>query len=243
MCLTDVSRSLTEKGYFHLQETQKYLQFSNDNKASFLHYWENLQPDHNFLDYTYRERRILRYYAGADANSALIPNPDNTYKSKINYGIRYTPGDNHLSYAEPAFTEHPLLQDLLLLDRKIVAEQVTQPCQLAIDIHQFRVKSVNENVSPTTSGIHQDGLDWIFMHYIQSHNTVPVISEIHAQKEGGIPLLRTSMVQFLETLIVNDRQHYHTASEVKQLDKHQAAFRDLLLITFLKLDHNLSHEK
>ncbi|MEQ1961943.1 2OG-Fe dioxygenase family protein [Xenorhabdus khoisanae] len=46
------------------------------------------------------------------------------------------------------------------------------------------------------------------------------------------PLLHTAMEHFLETLAINDKQLYHRASNVRQVSPTNAAFRDLLLVTF-----------
>ncbi|WP_368666788.1 2OG-Fe dioxygenase family protein [Xenorhabdus sp. PB62.4] len=49
------------------------------------------------------------------------------------------------------------------------------------------------------------------------------------------PLLHTAMGHFLETLAINDKQLYHRASNVRQVSPTNAAFRDLLLVTFRQL--------
>nr|WP_255430587.1 2OG-Fe dioxygenase family protein [Xenorhabdus sp. TS4] len=46
------------------------------------------------------------------------------------------------------------------------------------------------------------------------------------------PLLHTAMGHFLETLAIDDKQLYHRASNVRQISPTNAAFRDLLLVTF-----------
>ncbi|WP_249043116.1 2OG-Fe dioxygenase family protein [Xenorhabdus doucetiae] len=43
------------------------------------------------------------------------------------------------------------------------------------------------------------------------------------------------MEHFLETLTINDKQLYHRASNVRQISPTNAAFRDLLLVTFRQL--------
>ncbi|WP_323871378.1 2OG-Fe dioxygenase family protein [Xenorhabdus doucetiae] len=50
-----------------------------------------------------------------------------------------------------------------------------------------------------------------------------------------IIMLHTAMEHFLETLAINDKQLYHRASNVRQISPTNAAFRDLLLVTFRQL--------
>ncbi|CAM3852446.1 hypothetical protein Xentx_03162 [Xenorhabdus thuongxuanensis] len=73
------------------------------------------------------------------------------------------------------------------------------------------------------------------MHFIQSYNTEPVISEVRTEVHEAPPLLHTAMEHFLETLAINDKQLYHRAGNVRQISPTNAAFRDLLLVTFRQL--------
>ncbi len=127
------------------------------------------------------------------------------------------------------------MQSILMTDIAILGDRLTKDHHYAIDIHQFRVKTQSGRESPTTSGIHQDGQDWIFMHFIHSHNTEPVISEVHATADEAPPLLHTALEYFLETLIINDKRLYHRASNVRQISPTNMAYRDLLLVTFRQL--------
>ncbi|MDX8000001.1 hypothetical protein FE394_12490 [Xenorhabdus sp. Reich] len=235
MQITNISAHLMNEHYCHIPHFNQLISHVPEAINTFKAHWNGLALDENFKDYTHRERRILRYHHHPGAENPLELNRDTEYRSSITYKIEYKQDTNQLSYANEEFITNPVMQDILATDIAILGEKLTKEHHYAIDIHQFRVKAQSGKESPTTSGIHQDGQDWIFMHFIQSHNTEPVISEVHATEHEALPLLHTAMENFLETLAINDKQLYHRASSVRQLSPTNAAFRDLLLVTFRQL--------
>jgi hypothetical protein len=70
------------------------------------------------------------------------------------------------------------------------------------------------------------------MHFIDSRNIRPVVSEIHASKVSTVPLFARPLTDFLDTVIVNDAVLYHSANAVQQANPDELAFRDMLLISF-----------
>jgi len=231
---TDIlSKQLTENGFAHINDFYSSITPNELHKIEFMQYWNDLVCDENFKEYTDRERRILRYNLFSGSSFVLELNEDNVYKSSVTYDIKYKKGGNRLTYADDGFVNNDILQQIIFRDWTILQGKL-DCCPYTLDIHQFRVKSEQGKLSPTTSGVHQDGFDWIFMHYINSSNTIPVISGIYENKEDVSLMYKTQMNIFLETLVVNDRRLYHKASGVQQLDPGVVAFRDLLLVTFTK---------
>ena len=82
-----------------------------------------------------------------------------------------------------------------------------------------------------TSGRHQDGEDWLCMHFVGAHNIRPVVSQILPADENQAPLFHQPMTRFLETLVVNDRVLFHAANPVEQEDSKLPAHRNLLLVS------------
>lgn len=221
---------LARNKYIHITDFIDLFKISTHDITQFKGYWDNLILDDNFKSYTSRKRRILRYHY--QPGQPLRINRDTHYKSSVTYDVDYTVGINKLTYAEDDFIAHPVMQNILATDITLLQNQLDDAYDYAIDIHPFRVIADSGNTSPTTSGIHQDGTDWVCMHFINSSNIHPVVSEIHASQEEAPPLLATAMHDFLETLIVDDKQLYHSAGEVRQLSAHSPAFRDILILTF-----------
>ena len=227
MNISQISAHLREHHYCHHRDFHELISVEPGEEQSFRAYWSNLVRDEAFKEYTHRERRILRYRLLPSGQLRIDRNTE--FKSPVTYAIKYRQGVNHLSYCEDGFIEHPLLQKLLATDLTVIGPHLLKRAY-TIDIHQFRVKADAQSSSPTTSGIHQDGLDWVFMHFIGQCNTVPVISEVFASEAQDSRVLNLAMEQFLETIVVNDRGLYHRASEVRpQADS--PAWRDVLLVS------------
>lgn len=226
-----ITNALTEKGFSHIADVAPWISVTPKQQKDFCRWWENLERDENFRQYTHRERRILRYRSADDDATRLEFNPDTNFHPKVTYDIKYKKGINVLSPAEEGFIRDPILHQIISFDQSLVYAALGHIVPITLDVHQFRVKASEGKTSPTTSGIHKDGFDWIFMHFINKHNTRPVISEIfNAPNERGV-IFNKEMCQFLETLVVNDSKCWHRASSVEPLDNQGSGWRDLLLIT------------
>jgi hypothetical protein len=228
-----LSHTLQQQHFCHSRELAAHLAFSPAHIANFRSYWQRLVLDQNYKNYTHRERRILRYVY--HPGQALQLNRDANFVPPAVYDVQYTQGVNRLSYAEESFLSDPVMAAVLQADLAIFQTLLEPGKSYAVDIDLFRVKADSGNISPTTSGLHQDGLDWIAMHFIGAENVQAVHSSLHTAKEGGTALLEHPLQEFLETLWVNDRALYHAAGPVQQLDPAMPAYRDLLLVSLMAL--------
>lgn len=228
MDIPQISAHLREHHYCHRRDFAEVVKVEAAEAQSFRAYWANLVRDEAFKAYTHRERRILRYRLTASRQLQIDRNTE--FKSPVTYAVNYRQGVNHLSYSEEGFIEHPLMRKLLAADLAVIDPHLGEH-SYTIDIHQFRVRADAQACSPTTSGIHQDGLDWVFMHFISEHNTVPVVSEVFTQQAEQSRVLNVPMEQFLETIVVNDRDLYHRAGDVRPRDDSAPAWRDMLLVS------------
>ena len=229
----EIERFLDENGFYYIKDVESLINTDLSEKEKFIGFWDNLILDENYINYTYRKRRILRYkYL---YGSEIIINKDSSYDSSVTYDIDYVRGQNKLTYAEDGFVYGDVINELIKIDLAFLDCKLKRNKQYIIDIHQFRVEANFGKPSPTTSGIHQDGLDWIVMHFIKSSNILPVISEVFSSKNESDVLMSKSMSSFLETIIVSDKSHYHRATPVRQYLMNQPAYRDLLLVTFRQI--------
>ncbi|WP_116963868.1 2OG-Fe dioxygenase family protein [Fastidiosibacter lacustris] len=220
--------------YVHQQNYKDLISCDDESVRSFKAHWDRLVHDDNFKDYTNRRRRILRYTYDVISNNLRI-NRDSEYKSSVTYDIPYQQGANKLTYAEESFIHHPITQQLITTDLDFFKSHLDKQSRYEVNAHLFRVQADDEGISPTTSGIHRDGMDFIGMHFIDAHNTVDVVSKLYASDRSESEVFSKPMSAFLETLLVNDQKLYHSASEVKQnKNTNQIAYRDLLLVTLHK---------
>ena len=229
----EIGKFLDENGFYYIKDVDSLINTTLSEKEKFIGFWDNLILDINYINYTYRKRRILRYkyFYGSE----IIINKDSNYDSSVTYDIDYVRGQNKLTYAEDGFIYGDVINELIKIDLAFLDCKLKRNKHYIIDIHQFRVEANFGKSSPTTSGIHQDGLDWIVMHFIKSSNILPVISEVFSSENESDVLMSKSMSSFLETIIVSDKSHYHRATPVRQHLMNQPAYRDLLLVTFRQI--------
>ncbi|KPX16206.1 hypothetical protein ALQ08_102065 [Pseudomonas syringae pv. delphinii] len=232
MDLSDISKSLKQQHYCHAPDFCKLIHFAPEDADSFRQYWSNLVLDEAFKEYTNRQRRILRYRLLPSRQLEIDRNP--AFKSPVTYAVNYRQGVNLLSYAEESFIAHPVLRQVVAADIAVVGPHLTDHTY-SIDIHQFRVRADTQITSPTTSGIHQDGLDWVFMHFVDASNTAPVVSNIYLNENAESLVLSLTMERFLETIVVRDSVAYHQASDVSQASSASPAWRDVLVVGFRRV--------
>ena len=223
------SAAFERNGFVHLPGFAELIPGAEAREVSFNAYWEDLALDENFKSYTTRYRRILRYWYTHPGCFEL--NENCLYQAKATYDVDYTKGANRLTYATPQFIADDLMQSILRKDLEILHPALKQGRSYSIDIDLFRVSARKGETSPTTSGRHQDGEDFLCMHFVGAKNVRPVISELLPDEPGGAPLLSTAMSAFLETLIVNDRSLFHAAGPVQQACPTLPAHRNLLLVS------------
>lgn len=228
MDIPQISAHLRDHHYCHRRDYGALIGIEPGQEQSFRAYWANLVRDEAFMAYTHRERRILRYRLLPSRQLQLDRNT--AFTSPVTYAVNYRQGVNYLSYCEDGFIEHPLMQKLLATDLAVIAPHLGEQAY-TIDIHQFRVRADGQSSSPTTSGIHQDGLDWVFMHFIGQSNTVPVVSEVFTSPAEQSRVFNLAMEAFLETIVINDRGLYHRASDVRPHADAAPAWRDVLLVS------------
>jgi len=232
MDLSQISNSLKQQHYCHAPDFRELIHVAPGEVDSFRHYWSNLVLDEAFKEYTYRQRRILRYRLLPSRQLEMDRNP--AFKSPVTYAVNYRQGVNLLSYAEESFIAHPVLQQVVAADIAVVGPHLTDHTY-SIDIHQFRVRADTQATSPTTSGIHQDGLDWVFMHFVDACNTAPVVSNIYLNENVESLVLSLAMERFLETIVVHDSVAYHQAGDVRQVSGAVPAWRDVLVVGFRRV--------
>lgn len=221
------SAALRAQDYFH--DIPHWTDITPEQVASFKSHWNDLVLDENFKQSTTRHRRILRYFYTHPGQFSL--NTDADYVPPVSYDADYTQGVNHLTYATPEFIADPVTQRVLHEDLAVLDHVLERGANYAIDIDLFRVSASHGTISPTTAGYHQDGQDWLFMHFVDAKNIRPVVSKIAAVKTAQNPLIETPMTAFLETLCVNDQKLFHAAGPVVQLCPDKPAQRDILLVS------------
>jgi hypothetical protein len=99
-----------------------------------------------------------------------------------------------------------------------------------IEVHQFRIDAARSGATPTPEGVHRDGVDFVFMMLVQRLNIQG--GETSIQDQAGHRLARFTLVDPIDTAIVNDARVLHGVTPVTPLDRTQPAWRDMLVVTY-----------
>lgn len=103
-----------------------------------------------------------------------------------------------------------------------------------IEVHQFRIIA-NDNMDgkPTPEGIHKDGVSYIFMLPICKKNIAGGISTIY---NNNLTPLSSIDISVGDLAYIDDSKVYHGVSEIKPINKDEESIRDMLVITFKKVN-------
>src|SRR5262249_54172698 len=111
-----------------------------------------------------------------------------------------------------------------------------------VEVHQFRIEARSgEEGRPTPEGLHRGGVDYVLVLLIDARNIASGTTSVHAVRGAGAPGVegdgRTlgdfTLTHPLDAALLEDRKVSHGVTPVAPVDPNQAAFRDVLVVTFL----------
>lgn len=193
--------------------------------------WEHLHPDvYLSAENGIRERRICKFeyrqrerqwtslqdchFFQAQTHNPLLGGVQRTY-----------------SRSEAAFIESPVLQTLLAADLALM-DLAVGPRDWLVTCHQFRILCDQRNAGHATpEGRHRDGHDFVFQHLIQRQHVVGGESRVF--NERGDCVFRATLMDYMETAVLNDRTLLHEVSPLQTSSTHSdRGSRDMLIIDF-----------
>ena len=102
-----------------------------------------------------------------------------------------------------------------------------------IEVHQFRIEARHgEPGRPTPEGLHRDGVDYVLVLLIDRQNIASGTTGIHAP--DGSPLGQFALTTPCDAALVDDHRVAHGVTPVEAIDAREPAFRDVLVVTFLR---------
>lgn len=223
----------TRNSYF-LQNVRHCINVSDLEESKdwqqFYRSWGNLKRDEFMADNgEYRERRYSVFeYDSVDKTLCL--SQDQTHYQTKSYNTLNGGVDRVYEAFETDTITNPILSGLLSYTLDHV-ERIKGESDWRIEAHQFRIlASPEQSGKPTPEGIHQDGVDYVFVVMIDRHNVMGGITKVYTR--NGKLLNSFKMRRPLDVLHVEDQHVNHYVTAVKPLWDDQPAWRDVLVITF-----------
>ena len=100
-----------------------------------------------------------------------------------------------------------------------------------VEVHQFRIEAHRDMQGlPTPEGVHRDGVDYVLVLLVCRHNIASGVTTIHAP--DGRSLGSFTLTHPFDATLIDDARVFHGVTAVEALDPAQAAWRDVLVVTF-----------
>ena len=103
-----------------------------------------------------------------------------------------------------------------------------------VEVHQFRIEAVGESAgNPTPEGRHQDGVDFVLVLMVRRQNIASGTTTLLAV--DGHDLGSFTLEQAFDAVFLDDARILHGVTPVRALDPGQAAYRDVMVVTFRRV--------
>src|SRR5690606_19588592 len=192
--------------------------------------WNDMPLDQYMADGgRYRRRRYATLSATEAPGSIRLEAHQPHYQSldynRLNGGVarEFEP------IAEAVMRSHTMTS-VLSFCHQLFADLLPSPAW-HIEVHQFRIEASNEmHGNPTPEGVHRDGVDFVLVMMVKRVNISSGTTTMHDLELRNLDSF--TLTEPLDTAIVNDHRCMHGVTPVEQIDATQAAYRDVLVVTF-----------
>jgi len=186
--------------------------------------WDDLHVD-TYLAGRYRRRRHALYAA---AHGAITRKPHGPHYQAIDYNPLHGGIDRWFEPVTDAIGASHSMQTILAWSRDVF-ERLSPARAWDIEVHQFRIEANIADASPTPEGVHRDGVDYVLVLLVRRVNIRSGTTTIH---EGDRLLGSFTLTNPLDAALVDDERLSHGVTPVEPIDRAEAAYRDVLVVTF-----------
>lgn len=192
--------------------------------------WGDLKLDPYLKDGgRYRERRFAVYACAPDR--AILRQPHAPHYQSLDYNRLYGGIQRWFEPVTETIGACHSMMTVLQTCRFLFDALAGVGDGWHIEAHQFRILALGDQVGlPTPEGLHRDGVDYVLVLMVRRHNIRSGTTSIHAL--DGHELGSFTLTQPFDAALVEDARVYHGVTAVEPLDPQQAAFRDVLVVTF-----------
>ena len=229
---TALVETIRAEGFARIPGAEMAAMLGADRAAldAFAASWERLETDAFMADGgRYRRRRHANFSQGPGIPGARR-NPHRahfqaTVHNTLNGGV-----DRWFAPVEDAVGDSGPVRALLDLGRE-VADSLTPGATWFVEMHQFRIEAVAGAPGyPTPEGVHHDGVDVVLIAMIARTNLRG--GETLVTDNAGAELVRFTLLDRLDTALVDDAKVMHGVTPVEPADPTLSSCRDVLVLTW-----------
>ncbi|MDB5314873.1 MAG: hypothetical protein JWO24_717 [Rhodospirillales bacterium] len=228
----DLTAAIADHGFLHLSGAQMAA-LLGDAVASlpeFVASWDRLETDNHMRDGgRYRQRRIANFAAepgiAGHTRGEHLPHFQATVHNSLNGGV-----DRWFAPIEDAIGTNAALLAMLDLGRGL-ADSLAGAQRWFVEAHQFRIQAAPGAPGyPTPEGVHQDGVDLVIIAMLRRTNLAG--GETLVQSLDGRLVAKFTLLDALDSAILDDRRVRHGVSPIEPVDATQPSARDVLVLTW-----------
>lgn len=206
---------------------------SLDDWSTFAASWDELPIDLHMADggrYRRRRHAVFEVMGGRIARAADRPHYQTLEYNRLNGGVA-----RQFEPMRPDIGASQSLTTILRCAARLFGGLAPEVRHWDVELHQFRIEArPGEIGKPTPEGMHRDGVDFVLVLLVRRENIASGTTSIHGL--DGRELGSFTLAQPLDAALVEDARVYHGVTPVEALDPAAPAFRDVLVITFRRVD-------
>lgn len=202
--------------------------------AGFASSWDDLGVDEYMADGgRYRRRRHAVFAASSDSGIERLPDAPHyqaLHYNRLNGGIErwFQPILQSTADSRPFMA-------LAEFAHGLFAQLAPEVTRWQVEAHQFRIEALpGQPGQPTPEGVHRDGVDFVLVALIDRHNIREGTTTIHGSGRGLLGSF--TLAEPLDLALVDDHRVWHGVTAVEPLDPSLPAWRDVLVLTFRRVD-------
>jgi len=194
--------------------------------------WNHLALDAYMADGgRYRRRRHAVFTTEAGASIARTEHQP--HFQALNYNPLNGGVARWFDPIEPAIGDGASLGTILRFCRGLFDTLAGGTFGWKIEVHQFRIEARHgENGRPTPEGLHRDGVNFVLVLLINRQNIASGVTTIH--DPHGTALGSFTLTDAFDAALVDDTRVAHGVTPVEAIDPSASAYRDVLVVTFLR---------
>jgi hypothetical protein len=230
MSARDLRQEILAHGYALLPAERMAALLGTAGLAEFAASWDRLEVDTHMADGgRYRRRRIANFSARAGVPGHVRgphrPHFQAVVHNRLNGGL-----DRWFAPVEDPVAASALVQALLGLGRG-VADALHPGTDWFVEMHQFRIEAAAGAPGyPTPEGTHHDGVEVVLIALLARSNLAG--GETLVADEAGRELARFTLLEPLDTALLDDRRVMHGVTPVQPADPALPSCRDVLVLTW-----------
>lgn len=205
-----------------------------DDWSRFADSWNGLAVD-TYLAAAGRQRRRRHCVFSAAPGESVRPEPHQPHYQSLRYNQLQGDIERWFEPVLPDAAGSNSLATIIAFSRAVFERIARTSPQWHVEVHQFRIEPhPDQPGEPTPEGMHRDGVDYVLVLLIDRENIARGTTAIHA--DDGRELGSFTLAQPLDAALVDDARVFHGVTAVTPLDPDKPAHRDVLVVTFRKVE-------